>query len=114
MQKINTTLEHVYNDIQEFYDPRAWHFLTLNGIDAGEKGVILQWIFSQYGQKDMILIFELTCSYESRVPSMVTLIPSAFLSEREVVDMFGLHVEGATPGLYLDKDSKPSPLRRDP
>jgi hypothetical protein len=32
----------------------------------------------------------------------------------EVVDMFGLSVEGADKGLYLDEDSKPHPLRSEP
>lgn len=113
MTKIETSLERVIGDIGAFYDPLLWHFLTINGIDLGEGKIELQWIFSRYGTKDEIVAYYCLSDYDTPVPSMVSIIPSAFMGEREVVDMFGLHIEGAERGLYLDQDSKSSPLRGD-
>jgi len=111
MRKIETTLSTLVNDIGAFYIPNEWHFLSVNGVDLGEGKIELQWIFSKYGVKDEVVIYYALSDYETPVPSIVTLIPSAFMGEREIVDMFGLKVEGAESGLYLDEDSLPHPLR---
>jgi NADH:ubiquinone oxidoreductase subunit C len=114
MQKIETRIETLLDDLGKFYEPKVWHFLTLNGVDLGEGKIELQWIFSKYGVKDEVVIYHALSDYETAVPSVVPLIPSAFMGEREVVDMFGLEIEGTDAGLYLDKDSKAHPLRREP
>ncbi|MDD5159160.1 MAG: NADH-quinone oxidoreductase subunit C [Sulfuricurvum sp.] len=111
MRKIETTLPTLLADIGTFYEARKWHFLSVNGIDLGEGKIELQWIFSRYGIKDEIVIYYALSDYTTPVPSVVSLIPSAFMGEREIVDMFGLTVEGALRGLYLDEDSLPHPLR---
>lgn len=111
MMKIETMLSTLAEDIDAFYDARQWHFLTVNGIDLGEGNIELQWIFSRYGAKDDIVIYYTLSDYETSVPSIVSLIPSVFMSEREIVDMFGLKIEGTERGLYLDKDSMEHPLR---
>jgi NADH:ubiquinone oxidoreductase subunit C len=111
MTKIETTLATLLADIGTFYEPKKWHFLSVNGIDLGEGKIELQWIFSKYGVKDEIIIYYALSDYETPVPSLVHLIPSAFMGEREIVDMFGLKVDGATRGLYLDEDSLQHPLR---
>ena len=111
MTKIETTLGTLLEDLDTFYDPRVWHFLTVNGVDLGEGRIELQWIFSRYGAVDEVVIYYALSDYETEVPSVVALIPSAFLGEREIVDMFGLKVAGAAKGLYLDDDSLPHPLR---
>ena len=113
MTKIETTLATLTRDIEAFYVPREWHFLSINGVDLGEGKIELQWIFARYGVKDEIVIYYAQSDYETPVPSLVNLIPSAFMGEREVVDMFGLSVEGMERGLYLDPDSQPHPLRRE-
>ena len=113
MRKIETTLAALLSDIGAFYVPKEWHFLSVNGVDMGEGKIELQWIFSRYGVKDEIVIYYALSDYETPVPSLVSLIPSAFMGEREIVDMFGLSVEGAERGLYLDEDSQPHPLRRE-
>ena len=111
MRKIETTLETLLNDIGAFYKPKEWHFLSVNGVDLGDGKIELQWIFSRYGVRDEIVIYYALSDYETSVPSIVSLIPSAFMGEREIVDMFGLSVEGAERGLYLDEDSHQHPLR---
>lgn len=111
MMKIETTLPSLLADIGTFYDKKIWHFLTVNGIDLGEGKIELQWIFSKYGAKDEIIIYYLISDYETPLPSVVGLIPSAIMGEREIVDMFGLTIAGVEKGLYLDEDSIPHPLR---
>jgi len=111
MTKIATTLPALLSDIGAFYKPREWHFLSVNGIDLGEGKIELQWIFSKYGVKDEVVIYYAISDYDTSVPSIVSLIPSAIMGEREIVDMFGLTVDGAESGLYLDKDSLAHPLR---
>ena len=111
MTKLETTLATLLADIGAFYEPKKWHFLTVNGIDLGEGKIELQWIFSRYGVKDGVVIYYALSDYETPVPSLVSLIPSAFMGEREIVDMFGLKVDGAERGLYLDEDSLQHPLR---
>ena len=113
MTKIETSLETLVADIGGFYVPEQYHFLTVNGIDVGEGKIELQWIFSQYGVKDDVTLFFTVISYDASVPSVRSLIPSAYLSEMEIVDLFGLKIEGAQKGLYLDHDSMPTPLRRE-
>lgn len=113
MTKIETTLNSLLKDIGTFYDARKWHFLSVNGIDLKEGKIELQWIFSQYGVKDAVVIYYTISDYETPVPSVVGLIPSAIMSEREIVDMFGLNIAGAEKGLYLDEDSLKHPLRRE-
>lgn len=99
------------DEIGAFYEPHQWHFLSVNGIDLGEGKIELQWIFSKYGVKDEIVIYYAISDYETPVPSLVSMIPSSIMGEREIVDMFGLKVEGAERGLYLDEDSLQHPLR---
>jgi len=113
MRKIETTLPTLLDDLGRFYEPKQWHFLTVNGIDLGSGKIELQWIFSRYGAKNDVVVYYALSDYDTPVPSVVPLIPSAFLGEREIVDMFGLNVEGAQRGLYLDEDSQPHPLRSD-
>lgn len=111
MKKIETTLVTLIEDIGNFYEPTVWHFLTLNGIDLGNETIELQWIFSKYAAKEDAVVFYAITDFKTSVPSIVSLIPSAIMGEREVVDMFGVEIEGALKGLYLDKDSKSMPLR---
>ncbi len=47
---------------------------------------------------------------EDTIPSLVDILPSAIISQRELVDMFGLKVEDSSKGLYLDEDSLSAPL----
>jgi NADH:ubiquinone oxidoreductase subunit C len=111
MEKIEIGLQNLLSELSAFYDARVWHFITVNGIDAGEGKIELQWLFSKYGVKDEIVLFYSVVAYGTKVPSIVSLIPSATLSEREIVDMFGVDIEGAEKGLYLEEDSLSMPLR---
>lgn len=110
MKKIEVTLENVREKIKEFYKEREWHFLTINGVALKEERLEIQWIFSKYEALDEIKVFYAEIGYRDVVPSVVDMIPSAIISQREVVDMFGIEIEGSQKGLYLDEDSLKSPL----
>ena len=110
MQKIEVTLANVVNVIREFYKLKEHHFLTLNGLALDEKMTEIQWIFSTYGKKDEFIVFFLEVGEDDVIPSIVEIIPSAIISQREIVDMFGLKVEDSDKGLYLDEDSLQKPL----
>ena len=75
----------------------------------GEK-LEIQWIFSKYESMDEIVIFNCEIGYKDIIPTVVDIIPSAIISQRELVDMFGVEVEGSLKGLYLDEDSQQMPL----
>ncbi len=108
-----TTLKTLLQDIGAFYDPAKHHYITLNGIDLGEGKLELQWIFSTYGEVDALQVFHLVTDFTTPIPSVVPLIPSAYMSEMEVVDLFGVAVGDQPKGLYLDPDSRPNPLRKE-
>jgi ech hydrogenase subunit D len=110
MKKIKVTLDIIAEEIAIFYDYKKWHFLTMNGISLSEEKLEVQWIFSKYAAMEDIVIFYVECSYKDIIPSIVKSVPSAIISERELVDMFGVDVAGIKSGLYLDDDSKKAPL----
>jgi len=111
MEKREIRLEKLIEEVRAFYDPCQWHFLTLNGIDLGEGKIELQWIFTRYGTVEEPLVLWCVSDYETPVPSLTELIPSAIMGERETVDMFGVTVEGVEGRLYLSDDSMKTPLR---
>lgn len=111
MQKIETTLERVHEDIKSFYDPKIWHFLTLNGVALVDDKLEVQWIFSKYEAVNDIVVYYAVVEYTDTIPSIVDMIPSAIISQREIVDMFGVEVEDSPKGLYLDEDSRQTPLK---
>ena len=95
---------------RSFYNPTEHHFLTLNGVAIDEVKTEIQWIFSQYGEIDSVEMFYVIVNQDDIIPSIVDIIPSAIMSQREIVDMFGIEVEDSEKGLYLDEDSLQKPL----
>lgn len=110
MKKTEVSLDGVKDEIREFYNPTLHHFLTLNGVALDEKKTEIQWIFSTYGEIDNVETFYAIVNQDDVIPSVLDLIPSAIMSQREIVDMFGIKVEGSEKGLYLDEDSLQKPL----
>lgn len=110
MQKIEVELSTVVEVIRKFYNDREYHFLTLNGVAIDEQMTEIQWIFSKYGEVDNVVMFFTTVNQDDIIPSIVDIIPSAIISQREVVDMFGIEVQNSEKGLYLDEDSLQKPL----
>ena len=110
MKKIKTKLSNVREEILKFYDMRLWHFITLNALSLDEEKIEVQWMFSKYESLDEIVVFYVEISPKEIIPSIVDIIPSSIISQRELVDMFGVEIEGSEKGLYLDEDSQQSPL----
>ncbi|MEA1891831.1 MAG: NADH-quinone oxidoreductase subunit C [Campylobacterota bacterium] len=110
MQKIEVVLDSVRDEILKFYDEKVWHFLTINGVGLDDEKLEVQWIFSKYEAMDEVVIYFANIDYKDVVPSVVDIVPSAIISQRELVDMFGIEVEGSDKGLYLDEDSLQMPL----
>ena len=110
MQKIEIKLDTLRDEIKKFYIPSVHHFLTLNGVAIDETKTEIQWIFSKYGEVDSTMMFYTIVNQDDVIPSIVDIIPSAIISQRELVDMFGIEVEDSERGLYLDEDSLQKPL----
>ena len=110
MQKIEVTLKNVIEKIKEFYDEKVWHFMTLNGVWLEDEVLEIQWMFAKYESMDDVVIYYSIVKQNELIPSIVDIIPSASISQREIVDMFGVEVEGSEKGLYLDEDSLSAPL----
>ncbi len=109
---IETSLEKLKDDIKNFYDPSKYHFITINAIDFGNGKVNLKYFFSKYDTMEEPIAFSLDVTYEDTIPTITDIIPSAWISEAELADLFGLKIEGAQKGLFLEPDSPPAPLRR--
>ncbi|MEO2065958.1 MAG: NADH-quinone oxidoreductase subunit C [Desulfurobacteriaceae bacterium] len=111
VEEIKVPLRDVRKTIKEFYEEDKWHFITVNAVDLGGK-VELKWFFSPYGEKERFRVVVSEASYDEEIPTITYLIPSAWISEWELADLFGLNVEGAKTGLFLEPDSPKAPLRR--
>lgn len=110
MNKIKSSLETIVQDIEKFYIESKHHFLTLNGVALDENTIEVQWIFCEYGIQNSNTVFYVEVKKDETVPSVTQILPSAIISQRELVDMFGLKVEDSEKGLYLDEDSLTAPL----
>jgi NADH:ubiquinone oxidoreductase subunit C len=111
MKKIETSSKNLLKDIGAFYDYKTCHFITVNGVDLGDK-MEIQYLFSHYGSEKEVVCYFLHVDYEEEIPSIISLIPSAFLGEGEVVDMFGINIKDIKKGLLLEDDSMQAPLRK--
>jgi Ni,Fe-hydrogenase III component G len=105
-----SSLESIVKDIEDFYERKVWHFLSLNGVKQDDETTEIQWIFSKYGENDKITMFYIDVKQDEIIPSITHILPSAIISQREIVDMFGIEVENSEKGLYLDEDSTQMPL----
>ena len=111
VDEIKVPLRDVRKTVKEFYNPEEWHFITVNGVDLGGK-VELKWFFSKYGEEEVFKVISSEASYSDEIPTITYFVPSAWISEWELADLFGLNVEGAKKGLFLDPESPKAPLRR--
>lgn len=111
MKKIETTKETLLEDLEKFYEFDKWHFVTVNCVDLGD-GFEVQYFFSRYNVYDDNICYFLKIDYKEEIPSILSIIPSAYLGEGEMVDMFGTKIKGVGRGLFLDRDSIQTPLRK--
>ncbi len=111
MDKIVIEKNEVTNKIREFYDPDVWHHTFTNAVDLGDK-LEIQWVFASYKEINKIVMFVVYAGYDESIPSIASIVPSAWVSEAETKDMFGANFEGVAGGLFLESDAPKTPLRK--
>jgi len=108
-----TTLDKVVEDIKNWYDYEKYHYVTINGVDEGGK-LTIDWIFSDYNEKDKIYVFRVKeIDFDTLIPSIVDIVPSAWLAEWELRDMFDVEVENTQKGIFIKESNIIAPLRKD-
>ena len=112
MNRIETSFEHLKEDISAFYKPEAHHFITMNGVDLGNDEIEYQWFFCNYSFPSEITMFTTKANAEVQVPSIKNIIASAWLPEAELVDLLGINIENTEKGFVLELDSEQAPLRK--
>jgi len=113
MEFFEVTLSNVKEKIKEWYDFNKHHYVTINAIDNGGN-VTIDWIFSEYENKNKVYVFRIEkVEYDEEVPSILDIVPSAWVAEWELSDLFGLKVEDTGKGLFLEPDAPKAPLRKD-
>lgn len=111
MEKIETSLENLTNDIGNFYKINEHHFMVMNAVDLGDK-MELQWFFCNYAHPCDITMFSTTTDAAVQIPSIASIVASAWVAEAELVDLMGIDIENAQKGFVLDADSRVKPLRK--
>lgn len=112
LNKIICTKENIFTLLKDFYDPSIWRFICVNAQNT-QNGFEVGYFFSKYGAFDEVSVFVFEISKDDQIGSIASFIPSAIMSEREIVDLFGIKIGEVEGGLYLDEDSQKTPLRRD-
>jgi NADH:ubiquinone oxidoreductase subunit C len=110
MSKNMIPKEEIFKSLQEFYKPAVHHLVSLHGVDVGG-ALEVQWVFAHYAGGELE-VFASVFDYADTVPSISSMLPSAWIHEAELKDMFGIDVEGAKFGLLLEKDGVKAPLRK--
>jgi Ni,Fe-hydrogenase III component G len=106
------TLDNVVDLIKSWYDESKYHYVTVNATDNGGS-VTIDWIFSKYYEKNKLVVFRAeNVEYSAKIPSIVSVVESAWIAEWELADLFGLDVENATKGVFIEPDAPQAPLRK--
>jgi len=106
------TLDNVVDLIKSWYDESKYHYVTVNATDNGGS-VTIDWIFSKTYEKNKLVVFRVeNVEYSVKIPSIVSVVESAWIAEWELADLFGLDVENATKGVFIEPDAPQAPLRK--
>jgi hypothetical protein len=111
MKRIDTTIEKVKDDIQNFYQHELNHFITMNAVDLGGK-IELQWFFCDYLQPNEVVAFCAQITPDVEIPSIRDFVPSAWVAESELADLMDLKIENTSKGFVLEPDFERGPLRK--
>ena len=112
MKKIETTLETLKADIGAFYKVAEHHFIVMNVVDLGGNQLDIQWFFSDYAQPCEVTMFTAKADAGVQIPSINSIVASAWVAEVELVDLMGINIENAQKGFVLEDDFEGSPLRK--
>jgi ech hydrogenase subunit D len=111
MKRIETTIENVKRDIRDFYHPELHHFIVMNAVDLGEK-IEVQWFFCDYAQPCETIAFCTQITPDVQIPSIRSIVSSAWVAEAELVDLIDIRIENTSKGFVLETDSEIAPLRK--
>jgi ech hydrogenase subunit D len=111
MKRIHTSIESVKTDILNFYKADKHHFIVMNAVILEEK-IEIQWFFADYEAPGEVTVFFALVNPTDELPSIKEIIPSAWVSEAELVDLLDLNIENTNKGFVLETDSETAPLRK--
>ncbi len=109
MNKIETSISNLKEDIRNFYNPDNHHFMVMNAVEVGEK-MEIQWFFTEYEHPDNITCLYTMIDPQEEVPSIREIILSAWVAEAELVDLMNIVIEATEKGFVLEPDSESGPL----
>jgi ech hydrogenase subunit D len=111
MKRIDTTIQNLKTDIGNFYRYDKHHFIVMNAVDLGQK-IEIQWFFSDYEYPCEVTAFCTQVEPNEEIPSLKSLISSAWVAEAELVDLIDINIEDTEKGFVLEADSEFAPLRK--
>ncbi|MFN4285714.1 MAG: NADH-quinone oxidoreductase subunit C [Lacibacter sp.] len=111
MNKIETTVETLLQDIGNFYRPDRHHFIVMNAVEVGSQ-LEVQWFFCDYAPPCAETVFYMRIDPATEVPSIRSIVASAWVAEAELVDLMNIRIEGTQKGFVLEPDFNGSPLRK--
>ena len=111
MNKIETTLEQVKQDIAAFYNPELHHFMVMNAVEVGNE-MEVQWFFADYAHPCETTCFFMQVNPDTEIPSIRDIVVSAWVAEAELVDLMNIRIENTAKGFVLEPDSESGPLRK--
>ena len=112
MKKIETTLETLQADIAGFYKPTEHHFMVMNAVELPDNKMDLQWFFCDYAHPCDVTVFNTQAPNDVEIPSIKSVVASAWVAEAELVDLMDIKIEGAQKGFVLEPDFESGPLRK--
>ena len=111
MNRIETSIDKVKDDIRNFYKPELYHFMVINAVDLGEK-IEVQWFFSEYANPSNIIAFCVQINPDTEIPSIRDIIESSWVAEAELVDLMNIKIQNTAKGFVLEPDFESGPLRK--
>ena len=85
-------------------------FSTLVGVDLDDDTIEVVYLFDLRGE---LLHLRISYGFDETIPSISDTFPAATILERELVDLFGVDVEGMEPYLLMEPGSGvEGPLRK--
>ncbi len=109
MNKIETSLGTLKEDIRRFYDPSRHHFMVMNAVETGSQ-MEIQWFFCDYAQPCEVTTFFTMIDPAAEVPSIRDIVQSAWVAEAELVDLMNIVIENTAKGFVLEPDFESGPL----
>lgn len=109
MNKIETKIATLKEDIRNFYDAGKHHFMVMNAVEVGQQ-MEVQWFFADYAPPADITVFFAMINPADEVPSIRDIIASAWVAEAELVDLMNIKIENTDKGFVLEPDFESGPL----